>query len=85
MSSLSYAGLHFRLIYRSTVDVANSLAPSPLPSHSLAKGVSRAGAQATRMIEIDTSKQANIFAGMKFRSMEETARDTLADFARRGW
>ncbi|KAK2464724.1 hypothetical protein APHAL10511_003300 [Amanita phalloides] len=71
------------------VDVANSLSPSPIPSHApgtakpLPRGHPGAGQAVQRGI-VDGTKEQKIF-GLKFRSMEECARDVLADFERRGF
>lgn len=66
------------------MDVANSINPSPIPSHTLPKGVPGAGADAVYLFQFDTTKQARIL-GIKFRSKEDSARDLLEDFERRGW
>jgi len=63
------------------VDVANCLTPPPYPSHRLPKGSPGA---VQRAITLDTSKEKKIL-GIEFRTMEELARDTLADFGARGW
>ena len=73
-----------------TVDVANALSPSPIPSH--APGSDRAlpignpgeGRNAINRVKYDTSKAERILRPV-YRTMEETARDILADFERRGW
>ncbi|KAK2467480.1 hypothetical protein APHAL10511_000335 [Amanita phalloides] len=71
------------------VDVANSLSPSPIPSH--APGTVRAlpignpgAGSAAKNPPLDTSKEKRIL-GLKYRSVEECVRDTLADYERRGW
>lgn len=66
-----------------TVDVANSLTPPPIPGHKLAQGV-EGGVVPKHQILYDTAKEAKIL-GIKYSSKEDLARDTLADFAKRGW
>lgn len=63
------------------VNVANSLSPSPYVSHTLPKGTP---GSVRRPITFETSKEKRIF-GIKFKTMEETARDTLSDYEHRGW
>lgn len=70
------------LILGMSVDVANSLKPSPLSSHKLPVG--DPNLKSEYLINYDTSKVAKIF-GIKFRTKEEVTRDTLAYFAERGW
>ena len=71
------------------VDVANSLSPSPIPSH--APGTNKAlpkgrpeGKHVKHTVEYDSSKAQRILAP-QYRNMDETARDMLADLERRGW
>ncbi|KAF8635789.1 hypothetical protein AX17_003846 [Amanita inopinata Kibby_2008] len=77
-------------VFQDWLDVANSLSPSPIPSHApgtakaLPVGNPGAGKGAPYKINYDTSKEQRIL-GLKYRSMEEVTRDTLADFERRGW
>lgn len=66
------------------VDTANSITPSPIPSHTLPKGVPGSGASAADVFQFDTAKEKRIL-GIRFRSMEEATRDTLEYFERRGW
>ncbi|KAF8917831.1 hypothetical protein CPB85DRAFT_1373979 [Mucidula mucida] len=73
---------HF--VWQDWLDAANSLSPSPIPSHTLPKGVPGSGKNATHMIKYDTAKEARIL-GLKLTTKEELARDTLADFEARGW
>lgn len=67
------------------VDTANSLSPSPVPWHVLPKGVPGAGLNATHKIQFNTEKAAKILGLVKYRTKEESARDTLAEIERRGW
>ena len=65
------------------VDAANSVVPSPWPSHKepLTKGEN--GERAYNLIW-DVSKQERIL-GLKYRTLKETAGDILADYERLGW
>ncbi|KAF8873077.1 D-lactaldehyde dehydrogenase [Infundibulicybe gibba] len=56
----------------------------PLPNHTIPVGTPGSGKGAVYKNEYDTSKCLRIL-GMEYRTMEQTTRDTLADFARRGW
>ncbi len=69
------------------VDAANSLSPSPIPSHSdLPKGKPGAGKDNKPKIIYDARKASRILGPeLKYHSVEETTRDTLADFEKRGW
>jgi nucleoside-diphosphate-sugar epimerase len=71
-------------IWQEWIDTANALKPSPSPSHTLVKGNPEASKNPVYLYRYDTTKGERIFA-MKYRSMEETARDILADFEARGW
>ncbi|KIL60769.1 hypothetical protein M378DRAFT_13913 [Amanita muscaria Koide BX008] len=76
-------------VWQTWLDTVNNLSPSPIPSHApgtdkaLPKG-SAEGKNAPHLIDYDTSIAENVL-GLKYISMEESARDTLADFERRGW
>jgi len=74
-------------VYQDFIDTANALSPSPIPSHTnLPKGDPGAGKKLPPKIAFDTAKASKIFGPeLKYRSMEETTRDTLEDFERRGW
>ncbi|RDB27412.1 hypothetical protein Hypma_004368, partial [Hypsizygus marmoreus] len=66
-------------------DAANSLSPSPIPSHTpLPVGFPGAGLKAKPPVQYNTEKATRIL-GIKYRTKEELARDTLADFEKRGW
>ena len=55
------------------------------PTHSLRpEGAPGAGRDAEYTTLYDTSKEAKILI-IKYRTKEETARDALADYERRGW
>jgi nucleoside-diphosphate-sugar epimerase len=75
------AGPH---VWQYWIDAANALKPSPIPSRTLAKGDPEASKNAVHLFQYDTTKAQKIFA-MEYRSMQETARDILADFEARGW
>jgi hypothetical protein len=67
------------------VDAANSLPSNPLPSHPLYKGDPDVlKGEKKYLISYDTSKERRIF-GIKFHTKVETIKDTLEDFAKRGW
>ncbi|KAK2464725.1 hypothetical protein APHAL10511_003301 [Amanita phalloides] len=71
------------------IDVANSLSPSPIPSHApgTAKALPRGNPGAGKAVQrgiLEVTKEQKIF-GLKYRSMEECARDMLADIERRGF
>ncbi|KAF8873079.1 D-lactaldehyde dehydrogenase [Infundibulicybe gibba] len=73
-----------RYTWQDWLDTANSLKPSPLPNHTFPVGTPGSGKDAVYKNTYDASKSLRIL-GMKYRTMEQTTRDTLADFARRGW
>ena len=81
----SYESTTHLLSFFLPVDTANALSPSPIPSHTdMPKG--NPGAGKPPKIAFDTAKASKIFGHeLKYRSMEETTRDTLEDFERRGW
>lgn len=68
-----------------TVDVVNSIKPSPLPNHTFTAGVPEITAgEVTYSVTYDTKKEKELFR-IKFHTQLETAKDTLEDFAKRGW
>ncbi|KIL60764.1 hypothetical protein M378DRAFT_167742 [Amanita muscaria Koide BX008] len=77
-------------VWQDWLDTANALSPSPIPSHSpntdkvLPRGSLGGGKNAVHKIKYDTSKAQRLFQPV-YRTMEETTRDTLADFEKRGW
>ncbi len=83
-SRLLFASISTLLSDSAAVDTANTLSPSPIPSHTLPKGVPGAGKAAKYPVDYDTAKEKRIL-GLTLRTKEETATDTLADFERRGW
>ncbi|KXN81602.1 Putative NADPH-dependent methylglyoxal reductase GRP2 [Leucoagaricus sp. SymC.cos] len=68
-----------------SVDVARTLKPYPLPNHSPPEGMP--GQEKKYLIHFKTEKQEQILGMTKatLRSMETMVRDTLQEFARRGW
>lgn len=72
------------------LDVANSLSPSPIPSHkpgtanALPVGMPGTKTGPPYMMMFDTSKEKKILR-LKLRTKEELVRDTLEDFESRGW
>ncbi|PFH47275.1 hypothetical protein AMATHDRAFT_87804, partial [Amanita thiersii Skay4041] len=77
-------------IWQDWLNIANSLTPSPIPSHApgtekaLPVGNTEAIKNPVYMIKYNTAKEKRIL-GLTYRTMEETTRDTLADYERRGW
>ncbi|KAJ3573251.1 hypothetical protein NP233_g2544 [Leucocoprinus birnbaumii] len=72
-------------IWQDLVDIANQLTPYPLPSHPPPKGIP--GLDKTYLVHFKPNKQEKIL-GMpvsSLRTMEETVRDALTEFAARGW
>jgi hypothetical protein len=64
------------------VEAANSIQPYPLPNHLPPKGIP--GLEKVYNIQYNTEKERRIF-GIKLKTMHETIRDILEDFAARGW
>ncbi|KIL60770.1 hypothetical protein M378DRAFT_130340 [Amanita muscaria Koide BX008] len=65
------------------LDAANSLSPSPF-SRPLPVGAPGAGKNVPHKIDYDTSKERKILK-VKYKTIEESTKDTLADFESRGW
>ncbi|KAJ3969521.1 D-lactaldehyde dehydrogenase [Lentinula raphanica] len=74
-------------VYQDFIDTANALSPSPIPSHTdLPKGKPGAGKDFVPKIVYDASKASKILGPeLVYHTMEETTRDTLEDFEKRGW
>ncbi|RXW15439.1 hypothetical protein EST38_g10412 [Candolleomyces aberdarensis] len=76
-------------IWQEWLEIANAL-PSSLTEktgRSLPKGFPKITAQPqnlTYKVRYDTAKEQRIL-GVKYRTKEETTRDTVEDFVRRGW
>ena len=69
------------------IDAANKISPPPKLSQKLPVGNPGAGSadpSTIHMMRYDTSKAARVL-GLKYRSIEEMTRDTIADFEARGW
>ncbi|KAF8880899.1 hypothetical protein CPB84DRAFT_1851713 [Gymnopilus junonius] len=67
------------------ITVANSLPSSVYPNHKLPTGIPELFTSETVYnIIYDKSKEERILA-IKFHTKEETTKDTLEDFAKRGW
>ncbi|KAF9042284.1 hypothetical protein BJ165DRAFT_262532 [Panaeolus papilionaceus] len=74
-------------IWQEFVDAANSLSPNPLPSHKLSKGfpdMLPPVEDRVYNITYDKSKEQRIL-GISFKTIVETTKDTLENFAARGW
>ncbi|KAI0093276.1 hypothetical protein BDY19DRAFT_989931 [Irpex rosettiformis] len=71
-------------VWQDVLDVYNSINPSPWVSHKepFPKGIPEG--ERHRNIIWDTSKEKRVL-GMKMRTLEETARDILADYEAHGW
>ncbi|KIK63983.1 hypothetical protein GYMLUDRAFT_40198 [Collybiopsis luxurians FD-317 M1] len=74
-------------VFQDFIDIANSFSPSPIPSHpDLPKGNPGAGKGYIPKIAYDASKASRILGPeLKYHTIEETTKDTLADFEKRGW
>ncbi|KAF9442585.1 hypothetical protein P691DRAFT_779323 [Macrolepiota fuliginosa MF-IS2] len=68
-------------VWQEWLDIVNTIQPYPLPNHSPTKGIP--GLEKSHRIQYDTAKE-KIF-GIKFKTMGETSRGTLEDFAQKGW
>ncbi|KAF8879132.1 hypothetical protein BD779DRAFT_1552618 [Infundibulicybe gibba] len=69
-------------VWQEWLNAANALFPPGTSRWKFAQG--DPGGKITHMMKYDTSKAARIL-GMKYRTMEETITDILADYQRRGW
>ena len=67
-----------------SVDAANDLSPPPRLSTTLPVGVRGAGKTAKHLMIYDTAKADRILC-LKYRTIAETTRDTLADYEARRW
>ncbi|KAJ3573248.1 hypothetical protein NP233_g2543 [Leucocoprinus birnbaumii] len=72
-------------ICQDLVDVANKLAPYPLPNHPPSEGFP--GLQKTYLVDFKVEKLERILAipRSEMKTLEESVRDTLKEFADRGW
>ncbi|PPQ80464.1 hypothetical protein CVT25_001782 [Psilocybe cyanescens] len=72
-------------IWQEWLAAANSLTPSPIPSHDLPVGYPEIlDGEPVSDIRYNKSKEERIL-GIKFHTKVETTKDTLEDFATRGW
>ncbi|KAF8999638.1 hypothetical protein BDQ17DRAFT_1410630 [Cyathus striatus] len=69
-------------IWQEWLDTANSLSPQPYTKHMLPAG--EPGIEKVYMIDYDTTKEKTIL-GIKFKTLEESARDMLEYFVSKGW
>ncbi|KAF8879127.1 hypothetical protein BD779DRAFT_1676521 [Infundibulicybe gibba] len=69
-------------VWQEWLDATNALFPPGTSRWKFPRG--DPGRKIIHMMEYDTSKAARIL-GMRYRTMEETITDVLADFQRRGW
>ncbi|KAK1235164.1 hypothetical protein PQX77_001621 [Marasmius sp. AFHP31] len=74
------------------LDAANSLNPSPYTKHPLSRGTPGAGKDSQPQVVYKAEKAKQLLgisndenAGYRYKTKEETARDTLAEFTARGW
>ena len=68
-----------------SVDIANSIQPSPLPNHQLSPGHPEITQEnPPYKIKYDTSKEQRIL-GIPYKTKFETTKDMLKDFAQKGW
>lgn len=75
---------HYAHSYFIVVDVYNSINPSPWVSHKEPFPKGNPDAPRQRNIHWVTDKEKRIL-GLKFHTLEETARDILADYEAHGW
>lgn len=66
------------------IDAANDLNPPPKLKTTLPVGVRGAGKTAKHLTIYNAAKAGRIL-GLKYRTIAETTRDTLADYEARGW
>ncbi|KAE9410975.1 NAD(P)-binding protein [Gymnopus androsaceus JB14] len=72
-------------VWQDWMDCANSLSPSPIPSHpNLPKGLPGSAKDVTHMVLFSADKGEKLL-GIKYHTMEEMTRDSLKDFEQRGW
>ena len=64
--------------------MANSVAPSLTTKRKFRVGNPGAGKKAPYLVDFDTSKERRIL-GLKYRTMEEEAKDLFEDFEKKGW
>lgn len=64
------------------VDIVQDLAPSTWPRHNIPKGFPLENS--VYKIRFNQEKQEKLL-GLRFRTKEETTKDILEDFSKRGW
>jgi nucleoside-diphosphate-sugar epimerase len=64
------------------VDIVNKIAPSVWPGHEILKGFPIE--EKAYRVRYSTEKQERLL-GLKYHTKEETTRDILEDFKKRGW
>ncbi|TEB29189.1 D-lactaldehyde dehydrogenase [Coprinellus micaceus] len=74
-----YAG---PFIWQEFVDIVNKIAPSVWPGHEILKGFPIE--EKAYRVRYSTEKQEKLL-GLKYHTKEETTRDILEDFKKRGW
>jgi hypothetical protein len=76
------SGTGIMLMIGIVVNAAYSIKPAPLANHKLSPGVLDIERKA--LPTLSTEKEQGIF-GIKYRTVEKTAKDILEEFAKRGW
>ncbi|KAJ3506176.1 hypothetical protein NMY22_g17338 [Coprinellus aureogranulatus] len=71
-------------VWQEWLDIANKIASEVYSGKDLPKGYPDINETKEYKVKYDTSKEQTIL-GVKYRTKEETTRDTLIDFAKRGW
>ncbi|KAF8959849.1 hypothetical protein BDZ97DRAFT_1940549 [Flammula alnicola] len=72
-------------IWQEWLDALSSISPNPLPSHAIFRGFPEIlEGEKVYQVSYDTSKEARILR-VKFHTKVETSKDTLEEFATRGW
>jgi hypothetical protein len=66
------------------VNAANTISPSPWPSHKKPLARGDRDAEIKRAITFDSRKQKKIL-NMKFRGVEELLKGVMADYEGRSW
>ncbi|KAJ8089399.1 hypothetical protein PM082_014647 [Marasmius tenuissimus] len=81
---------HFN--WQEWLDTANSLTPSPYTKHPLSRGTPGAGRDSQPHVVYKTERAKKLLGisndddgEFRYKTKEETTRDTLADFTARGW
>ncbi|KAF9482930.1 NAD(P)-binding protein [Pholiota conissans] len=72
-------------IWQEYLDALNSLSKNPLPSHEIPKGFPEVSAGEKKYGVIYASTKVKDVLGFDWTSLADSARDTLTEFAARGW